>query len=94
MEVCHDLRRLITNPGQKPDNSICLEDSNSDNDFPDPLVKLQMRKLEILEETYANSHNFLASTLQTMVQKRNIPHLEGLAAALIHSSPAKSSNLF
>ena len=45
-------------------------------------------KLEYLEVNYAKRHQFLASTLQSMTQKRNVIHLEGLAAALLHSCPS------
>ena len=43
--------------------------------------------LRSLEENYAKRHQFLASTLKSMTQKRNVIHLEGLAAALLHSFP-------
>ena len=43
--------------------------------------------LKSLEENYARRHQFLATTLRSMTQKRNIPHLDGLSAALLHSCP-------
>nr|XP_040573888.1 gamma-tubulin complex component 5-like [Lepeophtheirus salmonis] len=45
--------------------------------------------LENLEEVYSRSHQFLATTLRSIVQKRNLPHLESLAVALIYSCPEK-----
>ncbi len=45
------------------------------------------RTLTALEENYARCHQFLASTLRSMTQKRNVPHLDCLAAALLHSYP-------
>jgi len=39
------------------------------------------------EHKYARCHNFLSDTLNTMVKRSKLPHLEGLAAALIHSRP-------
>ncbi|CAB4069561.1 TUBGCP5 [Lepeophtheirus salmonis] len=49
--------------------------------------------LENLEEVYSRSHQFLATTLRSIVQKRNLPHLESLAVALIYSCPEKNMNL-
>ena len=40
------------------------------------------------EEKYRKCHIFLAKTLQSMTNKRKVPHLEGLAVALVHSCPA------
>ena len=40
------------------------------------------------EEKYRNCHHFLAKTLKSMTKKRKVPHLEGLAVALLHSCPA------
>ena len=47
------------------------------------------RTLVAMEETYVRSHQFLASTLESMTAKRNVPHLDSLAAALVHSCPEK-----
>lgn len=54
------------------------------------LSHVRLDHLEGLEETYARSHQFLASTLGSMTQKRNIPHLEALATALIYSCPTRA----
>ena len=43
--------------------------------------------LKSLEENYAKRHVFLASTLRSLTQNRNVPHLDGLSAALLHSCP-------
>ena len=40
------------------------------------------------EEKYNKCHNFLAMTLQSMTNRRKVPHLEGLTVALMHSCPA------
>ena len=40
------------------------------------------------EEKYSKCHNFLAKTLQSMTNRRKVPHLEGLTTALLHSCPA------
>ena len=40
------------------------------------------------EEKYSKCHKFLATTLQAMTAKRKLPHLDGLAIALLHSCPA------
>ena len=40
------------------------------------------------EEKYSKCHNFLAKTLQSMTNKRKVPHLDGLTVALLHSCPA------
>ena len=42
------------------------------------------------EANYFRSHQFLATTLRSLSQKRNVPHLEGLAAALLHSVPRRT----
>ena len=47
-------------------------------------------RMERMEVNYARTHTFLASTLRSMTQKRNVPHLDGLAAALIYSCPVVS----
>jgi len=39
------------------------------------------------EDKYARCHNFLSTMLNEMVRKKKLPHLEGLAAALLHSCP-------
>ncbi len=44
-------------------------------------------KLSACERDYSRSHQFLSSTLTSMTQRRNVPHLDGLAAALAHSCP-------
>jgi len=41
------------------------------------------------EAKYARCHNFLATTLSSLVRKSKLPHLEGLAAALLHSCPTQ-----
>ena len=51
-------------------------------------VLIPVDRLTSLEEDYARCHQFLASTLNTMTQKRNVPHLDGLAASLVHSCPS------
>ena len=48
---------------------------------------LNAETLTSLEQNYAKRHQFLATTLHSMTQKRNVLHLEGLAAALLHSFP-------
>ena len=48
---------------------------------------LSTDSLVSLEQSYARRHQFLATTLHSMTQKRNVLHLEGLAAALLHSFP-------
>ena len=48
---------------------------------------LNAETLTSLEQNYAKRHQFLATTLHSMTQKRNMLHLEGLAAALLHSFP-------
>ncbi|XP_023347559.1 gamma-tubulin complex component 5 [Eurytemora carolleeae] len=48
---------------------------------------INTRSIRAWEERYARCHNFLASTLSTMVRRSKLPHIEGLAAALVHSSP-------
>lgn len=49
---------------------------------------IDLMTLKSLEENYAQSHQFLASTLRSMTQKRNVAYLDGLAAALVHSCPS------
>ena len=49
---------------------------------------LETSVLKSMEENYAKRHQFLAKTLKAMTEKRNVPHLDGLAAALLHSCPA------
>ncbi len=39
------------------------------------------------EATYARSHQFLASALGSITRRQNVPHLNGLSAALAHSCP-------
>jgi len=39
------------------------------------------------EDKYARCHNFLSTVLNEMVRKKKLPHLEGLASALLHSCP-------
>ena len=46
--------------------------------------------LNNFEENYFRSHQFLATTLRSLAQKRNVPYLDGLAAALIHTSPNRT----
>lgn len=46
--------------------------------------------LHNFEESYSRSHQFLATTLRSLSQKRNVPHLDGLAAALIYTSPNRA----
>jgi len=48
---------------------------------------LHTRAIDAWEQKYAKCHNFLATTLNSMVRKSKLPHLEGLAAALSHSCP-------
>jgi len=61
------------------------EETSKRSKTTDVLISAEM--LTTLEESYARSHQFLASTLNEMTQKRNVPHLDGLAASLIHSCP-------
>ena len=49
---------------------------------------METSALKSLEENYAKRHQFLATTLKSMTEKRHVPHLDGLAAALLHSCPA------
>ena len=58
-----------------------------------PVPKVRMRTMTRLEETYVRSHQFLASTLDSMTRRRNVPHLDGLAAALLHSCPDKADSV-
>eukprot|EP00092_Neocalanus_flemingeri_P037301 GFUD01040623.1.p1 GENE.GFUD01040623.1~~GFUD01040623.1.p1 ORF type:complete len:962 (+),score=214.69 GFUD01040623.1:57-2942(+) len=51
-------------------------------------LPIHTRTITGWEEKYSKCHKFLASTLQTMTAKRKLPHLEGLAIALLHSCPA------
>ena len=46
--------------------------------------------LNNFEENYLRSHQFLAKTLRSLSQKRNVPHLDGLAAALIYTTPNRT----
>ena len=55
---------------------------------PDLLISDKL--LTNYEANYFRSHQFLATTLRSLSQKRNIPHLEGLAAALLHSVPRRT----
>ena len=54
------------------------------------VAEVKVDELLALEETYVRSHHFLASTLSSMTQRRNLPHLDGLAAALVYSCPARA----
>lgn len=49
---------------------------------------METSTLKSLEENYAKRHQFLATTLNSMTEKRHVPHLDGLAAALLHSCPS------
>ena len=51
-------------------------------------VLISVDTLARLEENYSRTHQFLASTLSGMTSKRNVPHLNGLAATLVHSCPS------
>ena len=51
--------------------------------------KPEEKALVAMEETYVRSHQFLASTLESMTAMRNVPHLDSLAAALVYSCPEK-----
>ena len=51
--------------------------------------KPEEKVLVAMEETYVRSHQFLASTLESMTSMRNVPHLDSLAAALVYSCPEK-----
>ena len=53
---------------------------------------LNAKTLTSLKQNYAKRHQFLATTLHSMTQKRNVLHLEGLAAALLHSFPTVVSS--
>ena len=50
-------------------------------------LPIHTRTLTAWEEKYSKCHKFLATTLQAMTAKRKLPHLEGLAIALLHSCP-------
>ena len=50
-------------------------------------LPIHTRTLTTWEEKYGKCHKFLATTLQAMTVKRKLPHLEGLAIALLHSCP-------
>jgi len=50
-------------------------------------LPIHTRTLTTWEEKYSRCHKFLATTLQAMTAKRKLPHLEGLAIALLHSCP-------
>jgi len=50
-------------------------------------LPIHTRTLTAWEEKYARCHKFLATTLQAMTAKRKLPHLDGLAIALLHSCP-------
>jgi len=50
-------------------------------------LPIHTRTLTTWEEKYSKCHKFLATTLQAMTAKRKLPHLEGLAIALLHSCP-------
>ena len=51
---------------------------------------LTERLLKTFEDNYFRSHHFLASTLRHLSQKRNIPHLDGLTAALVLTVPNRT----
>ena len=51
-------------------------------------LPIHTRTLTAWEEKYSKCHKFLATTLQAMTAKKKLPHLEGLAIALLHSCPA------
>ena len=51
-------------------------------------LPIHSRQLIGWEEKYRKCHLFLAKTLQSMTKKRKVPHLEGLAVALLYSCPA------
>ena len=55
---------------------------------PDLVVSEKL--LNNFEGSYFRSHQFLATTLRSLAQKRNVPYLDGLAAALIHTSPNRT----
>ena len=43
--------------------------------------------LDKMESNYSHCHQFLATTLRSIIQNRNVPHLEGLAASFIQTLP-------
>ena len=49
---------------------------------------MEVKTLQKMEENYARRHQFLATTLRSMTEKRCVPHLDGLSAALLHSCPS------
>ena len=55
---------------------------------PEKIFILETNVLKSMEENYAKRHQFLAKTLKAMTEKHNVPHLDGLVAALLHSCPA------
>ena len=61
----------------------CVKESG-----PDLLISEKL--LKNFEENYFRSHQFLATTLRNLSQKRNVPHLDGLASALIHTAPNRT----
>lgn len=50
-------------------------------------LPIHTRTIATWEEKYSRCHQFLATTLQSMTTRMRLPHLEGLAAALLHSCP-------
>lgn len=54
---------------------------------PEKIFILETNVLKSMEENYAKRHQFLAKTLKAMTEKHNVPHLDGLVAALLHSCP-------
>jgi hypothetical protein len=61
----------------------CYKASGSD-------LLVSEKLLHNFEESYLRSHQFLATTLRSLSQKRNVPHLDGLAAALIYTAPSRT----
>ena len=51
-------------------------------------LPVHSRTVVAWEEKYRKCHIFLASSLQSITKKRKVPHLEGLAVALLHSCPS------
>lgn len=58
---------------------------------PQALQLISEKLLDNLEQNYVRSHQFLAATLKSFTQKRNVPHLEGLATSLICTLPSAKS---
>jgi len=67
--------------------NICLEVHTC---VQEGSASLHSRSIHAWEDKYARCHNFLSSTLTSMVRKSKLPHLEGLAAALAHSCPQQA----